>query len=407
MALDAVFAAALTVVTWPRVMDAYRVYDPHHRGYGKPSVAQLTTVLACVVAVGAAAALRRWRPLGSAVAVFGAWVVIVFVAGQLTIANLAGFQVMLLGLLVTYTAAAILRPPLGLGVLVLGLIGAELTELGSRELWNNLVLATLGLTTAWAVGYAVSRYRAYAAALREHQADTLKAELAEERIRLARELHDVIAHSMAVVNVQAGYGRFAPGKAEEALAAIQSVSRDALTEMRGLLTVLREGGVGGGEAVPLAPAPGLAEVDKLVATSAEAGVAVQLRVQGPARELSAGLELSAFRIVQEALTNVVKHAHTGAARVLIEYRADALVLEVVDGGRGRGDGGGGHGLVGMAERVGLYGGTLEAGPLPGGGWRVRALLPVAEAVDVADAELPGAGKPGVALPAAAKPEAAA
>ncbi|MFD4535540.1 sensor histidine kinase [Kitasatospora sp. NPDC058492] len=378
VAVDLAVSLALTVLTWFRVLDAYRVFDPHHRGYPKPTSAELVTVLVCVVAVGAAAGLRRLAPVAAAGVVFAAWAVVVAVAGQLTIANLAGFLVVVAAAMVVYLVAAAGPMRLGLTVLAFGLVGAGLSRFGSRELWNNLVLSALEVVTAWALGCAVARYRAYGAELRRHQVDLATAELAEERIRLARELHDVIAHSMSVVNVQAGYGRFVigrnPAQAEQALAAIQAVSRDAMVEMRGLLTVLR-----GADGAGLAPAPRLADLDRLVASSAEAGVRVELRVGGVVRELSDGVELSAFRIVQEALTNVVKHAHAAEARVAVEFEEEALVLEVSDAGRGGPVGVGGHGLAGMAERVGLYEGRLEAGPLPGGGFRVRAVLPLADA----------------------------
>ncbi|MBO1420506.1 sensor histidine kinase, partial [Streptomyces sp. FH025] len=333
VAVDLAFSLALTVVTWLRVLDAHRVFDPHHRGYRPPSTAELATVLACVVVVGVAAGLRRLAPVAAAGAVFAAWVVVVAVAGWLTIANLAGFQVAVAAGMAVYLVAAVRPARVGAAVLALGLVGAGLSEFGSRELWNNLVFVSLELVTAWALGSTVARHRAYGAELRRHQADLARAELAQERIRLARELHDVIAHSMSVVNVQAGYGRFVigrdPAKAEQALAAIQSVSRDAMAELRSLLTVLR-----GTPDEELAPAPRLADLERLVASSAEAGVRVELRVGGRVRPLAEGVELSAFRIVQEALTNVVKHANTDAARVDVAYEEEQLVLEVTDAGRG-------------------------------------------------------------------------
>ncbi|MFJ9692403.1 sensor histidine kinase [Kitasatospora sp. NPDC101183] len=378
LALDAVVSLALTVVTWLRVLEAGRVFDPHHRGYARPAAAELAVVLACVLVVGAAAALRRLAPVAASVVVFAAWAVVVAVAGRLTIANLAGFQIAVAAGMLVYLTAALRPPRTSAAVLALGLAGAGLSVLGSRELWNNLVVVALELLVCWALGRAVARYRAYGVELRRYQVELARAELTEERMRLARELHDVIAHSMSVVNVQAGYGRFVIGrdgaKAEQALEAIEAVSRDAMVELRGLLTVLR-----GSVVEELAPAPRLADLERLVASSAEAGVRVELRVGGRVRPLSEGVELSAFRIVQEALTNVVRHAHTDAARVAVAYEEERLVLEVTDGGRGGPVGVGGHGLAGMAERVGLYRGRLEAGPLPGGGFRVRAVLPVAGA----------------------------
>ncbi|MFE7593624.1 sensor histidine kinase [Kitasatospora sp. NPDC057512] len=390
--VDLAVSLALTVLTWLRVLDAYRVFDPHHRGYAEPATAELVTVLGCVVVVGAAAGLRRLAPVAAAGAVFAAWVVVVAVAGRLTIANLAGFQVVLAAAMAVYLVAAVGSPRAGAAALAAGLVGAGLSGFGSRELWNNLVFAALAIVTAWALGSAAARYRAYGAELRRHQLDLARAELseelAEERTRLARELHDVIAHSMSVVNVQAGYGRFVigrdPAKAGQALDAIQAVSRDAMVEMRGLLTVLRGAPAGGadrGEDAEFAPAPRLADLERLVASSAEAGVRVELRVGGRVRPLSDGVELSAFRIVQEALTNVVRHARTDSARVDVAYEEDRLVLEVTDPGCGAPDVagiGGGHGLAGIAERVGLYRGRLEAGPGADGGFRVRAVLPLAE-----------------------------
>ncbi|MFF2119523.1 sensor histidine kinase [Kitasatospora sp. NPDC058184] len=396
--VDLAVSLALTVLTWLRVLDAYRVFDPHHRGYAEPTTAELVAVLGCVVVVGAAAGLRRLAPVAAAGVVFAAWVVVVAVAGRLTIANLAGFQVVLAAAMTVYLVAAVGAPRVGAAALAFGLVGAGLSGFGSRELWNNLVFAALAVVTAWALGSAAARYRAYGAELRRHQLDLARAELAEElaeeRIRLARELHDVIAHSMSVVNVQAGYGRFVigrdPAKAEQALDAIQAMSRDAMVEMRGLLTVLRGApaeGADRGAGAEFAPAPRLADLERLVASSAEAGVRVELRVGGRVRPLADGVELSAFRIVQEALTNVARHARTDSARVDVAYEDDRLVLEVTDPGCGTpvvatggiATGGGGHGLAGIAERVGLYRGRLEAGPGPDGGFRVRAVLPLAEA----------------------------
>jgi len=279
--------------------------------------------------------------------------------------------------------------PVSAVTLVLLAVGDTATTVASRHAPQNLAYLAVTLLLAWGLGISVARYRETGARLREQQDAAARAELDRERVRLARELHDVLAHSMSVVNVQAGYGRFVigrdPAAAEAALAAIQEVSREAMAEMRGMLAVLRNNG----EGAALAPAPRLTEMPRLVATCAEAGVTVNVRTSGEHRELPDGLELAGFRIVQEALTNVVKHAHTRSAQVLLEYQDTALVVSVTDAGRGGpapatgtapGDGhsgghSGGHGLAGITERVSLYDGTVEAGPLPGGGWRVRAVLP--------------------------------
>jgi signal transduction histidine kinase len=166
-----------------------------------------------------------------------------------------------------------------------------------------------------------------------------------------------------------------PEEARKALAAVEATSRQALVEMRRLLGVLRE------EAEPrrsLAPAPGLAELEALAAEVARAGVRVEVRIEGTPAALPAGLDLSAYRIVQEALTNVVRHAGPATARVTVGYATGTVTVEVVDDGRGGDPADGGHGIPGMRERAALYGGTLEAGPLPGGGFRVAATLPLEE-----------------------------
>jgi signal transduction histidine kinase len=241
----------------------------------------------------------------------------------------------------------------------------------------------------WTVGYAVGRHRAYERELRRHHARQAEAELdkarrgvVEERMRIARELHDVVAHSMSVITVQAGFGHLVidehPGRARAALGAIETTGREALTEMRRLLGVLRDSGPDGAGA--LAPAPGITDLDHLVAQTAKAGVHVQLEITGRPRQLPVGIELSAYRIVQEALTNVVKHADTAAGRVTLAFGEHELSIEVTDDGRGRAAADGhGHGLIGMRERVHLYGGSLQAAPLPGRGFRVAARLPVTTA----------------------------
>lgn len=197
-----------------------------------------------------------------------------------------------------------------------------------------------------------------------------------ERGRIARELHDVVAHHVSMIVLQAGAERHALAGAEngtrDVLGTIEQTGRSALTEMRRLLQMLRED-----EADPLAPQPGLADLPVLVSQVREAGLEVALEVDGERRELPVGLELSAYRIVQEALTNALKHAGDAAASVRVRYGEDAIELEVIDDGKGGNsvERVGGHGLVGMRERVALYGGKLEARRRDEGGYVVRALLP--------------------------------
>src|SRR5207248_3034774 len=199
----------------------------------------------------------------------------------------------------------------------------------------------------------------------------------EERARIARELHDVVAHNVSMMVVQAGAERrvvdAANGSTREVLQTIEQIGRSALTEMRRLLGMLRSDADD-----PLAPQPGLDDLPTLVGQVREAGLPVELQVDGERRELPVGIELSAYRIVQEALTNALKHAGEAHATVRVRYGADSLELEIVDDGAGARApvASGGHGLVGMRERVALYGGRLDAGRRPSGGFAVRVLLPI-------------------------------
>jgi signal transduction histidine kinase len=319
---------------------------------------------------------------------------------------------------------------------------------GGVFLHGGLVPVALCVIIAWFTGYIVRQRRRYAVRLQDEAASKA---VAEERLRIARELHDVVAHSMSVIAVQAGYGQYVidtqPAGARDALGAIQATSREALDEMRRMLGALRQadqqdaaaqGGApyqagtpgrrpGDGEAdgcMPLCPAPGLADLDRLLSRTASAGVRVDLTRGGQPRDLPASIDLSAYRIVQEALTNVVKHARTSACRVLIGYGREELVLEITDNGSGLAElataglshhrtgmagpaggggtaldvrpapgwsvpgwsaaggtggvalGGGGHGIIGMRERVTLLGGEFSAGPRPGYGFQVVARIPL-------------------------------
>jgi signal transduction histidine kinase len=252
---------------------------------------------------------------------------------------------------------------------------------------------------AWLVGEVMRARRASVADLaertarleRERDLEARRA-AAEERLRIARELHDVVAHNLSVVVVQAQAAqRILDRDVERArgvVVSIERTGREALDEMRRLLGLLRAGepaGDGGAEQ-PFGPQPGLGRIGELVDQVRSAGLPVTLRVEGLQRPLEAAADLSAYRIVQEALTNSLKHAGPAHAEVVLRYRPGDLELTVSDDGRGgsaRFDGGpvpsSGHGLVGMRERVELFGGELAAGPRPGGGYQVRARLPLKEA----------------------------
>jgi signal transduction histidine kinase len=277
----------------------------------------------------------------------------------------------------------------GLAAAEVGLAAVQLTpsRIGVDTLVGNLGV----VAAAWLLGLFAHNYRIYAATLEERTAELEQAQealarraAAEERLRLARELHDVVAHAMSVIAVQSGVGAHVantqPKEAAKALAAIEATSRAALEELRRLLGVLRQENEPQGE---LAPVPGLGDLDGLLAEVAKAGLAVRLRVEGTPAPLPAGVDLSAYRIVQEALTNVVKHAGPARAQVVVGYRDQDVRVEVTDDGRGvtaptsNGRARVGHGLIGMRERVQVFVGDLEVGPRPGGGFRVAARLPLA------------------------------
>jgi signal transduction histidine kinase len=264
---------------------------------------------------------------------------------------------------------------------------------------HRVELETLGLVVgvaAWFVGDSVRARRTYMAGLAEQAAQRqreteqrARRSVAEERLQIARELHDVVAHSLSVIAVQSGVGRHVidsqPAEAKRALAAVEATSRAALDELRRMLGVLRRDD---GQPAALAPAPGVGALDPLMKQVRQAGYDVDLAIHSTAvRQLSPGVEQSIYRIIQEALTNVVKHA--GPARVQVDIRddADALVIEVNDNGRGLSGGPAAvpgidgaaahHGIIGMRERVALYDGSLSAGPRPEGGFRVSARFPLA------------------------------
>ena len=281
--------------------------------------------------------------------------------------------------------------------------GIELFLYGETMFDGEPLYAAVTVFAAMWWGEAVRARRAYVAELRDRaeRAERTREEEArrrvdEERMRIARELHDVVSHTIGVISVQAGVAAHLlhrrPDKAADSLAAIRQASDEALGELHAMLGVLREGdGHGRGEA-PLSPAPGLDELDALVAQAAGAGLEVQVSLEGAPRRLPPAVDLAAYRVVQESLTNVVRHAAASRAEVTVTHGGDRVVVEVTDDGNGlesacgrqpsdsdRQDRrSGGQGIVGMRERARVLGGSLEAGPRPGGGFRVRASLPVAQ-----------------------------
>jgi signal transduction histidine kinase len=250
---------------------------------------------------------------------------------------------------------------------------------------GDFLFAAIVFTIAWIVGFALGgkfreadEAKERAARAEREREERARSAVSDERARIARELHDVVGHSVSVMTVQASAVRrlLRPHqeREREALLVVERTGREALAEMRRMVGVLRRPE----EAPALAPQPSLEHIGRLVEQAREAGLPVELRIEGEAVQLPAGVDLTAYRLVQEGLTNALKHARAGQAEVLVRYSDGQVELTVSDDGRGGGGGDtGGHGLVGMRERVSVYGGELEAGPRPEGGYRLRARLPVA------------------------------
>jgi signal transduction histidine kinase len=276
-------------------------------------------------------------------------------------------------------ALAVWTPPRRFALGTALIVAADLaTSVASKvNLHNTLPFAVVTPVVMLLVRRVVGdRERRAQLAERERDLATREA-VVEERARIARELHDAIAHNVSMMVIQAGAERRVlegeRGPTREVLETIERIGRGALTEMRRLVGMLRSDA---GD--PLAPQPGLNDLPTLVTHVREAGLPVELHVDGERRELPVGIELSAYRIVQEALTNALKHAGEAHASVRVHYGAESLELEIVDDGGGAAApvSSGGHGLVGMRERVALYGGRLDAGRRPSGGFSVRVLLPI-------------------------------
>jgi signal transduction histidine kinase len=345
-----------------------------------------------IVVVGVSALTwRRIHALGAMVVAVGAAVALSSLgmgdAGLPFVAVIAFYSVAAYARRRTRLVAFLL---LGVGFVVLLL--SHSSGFDKVDLFQNALLFSI----AWIIGEAVrARGERLANALeraqrleRERDADARQA-VSSERLRIAQELHDVVAHAMSVIAVQSGMGAHVidtqPGEAKKALQAIETTSRSALDELRRMLGVLREEGDSGGA---LAPAPRADDVNTLIETIRAAGVPVELHWDGLTADVMPpdSVLLNRYRILQEALTNVLKHAGTASVVVTIVERIGETSIEVVDDGRGLAapkvpGAPGGHGLVGMRERVALFGGTLEAGPRPGGGFRVFARL---KWVDTAD-----------------------
>jgi len=326
-----------------------------------------------VVVAGASLAWRRRAPL----------TVATIVCAAVATASLFGYWPEFVAPLwiAVYSAAAYTgRDRLVRVLLPVALLTSVAISLGER--WDrglNWVDVLSDLVVTFGVPYFLGRmtFNRRRRIVRDREVATREA-VAAERAAIARELHDVVAHHMSVMVVQAGAARAVgardPAAAAEALRQIEASGRIGLAEMRRLLEVLKAEEDGDGRA----PQPGLARMGELLDAMRASGLPVEAVVQGTPRALSPGVDLSAYRIVQEALTNSLRHAGRASARVVVRYEPDALELEIADDGPGPPEdpeASGGHGLIGMRERVQLFGGELEAGPRQGGGFLVRARLP--------------------------------
>ena len=356
-------------------------------GRNSPDAPDLPLALSMAVEAGLTLILlgRRRFPFAAPAGMLVAGTALSFVDGRLIPYSFAGFIAAIAAAFLLGSLADRRQAFIGLAITFAALV--VIVGNDPERSAGDFIFIPLVFGIAWLTGYGLTRRleQAHAAEGRarrlelEREAEAAAA-VAEERARIARELHDVVGHAVSVMTVQAsGVRRLLnpdQDREREALMIVEQTGREALAEMRRLVGVLRRPE----EAPALAPQPSLQHLDRLVEQAREAGLPVEVQIEGDAKELPAGLDLTAYRLVQEALTNAVKHAQATSAAVLVRYEDGAVELEVVDDGRGASDGSsesGGHGLVGMRERVSVYGGELEAGPRPEGGFALKARLPIA------------------------------
>ena len=360
--LDQVVAAVLVVVSQVELW----------LGNGTPGPKWLTVPLSLLIA--ASVAIRRRYPLAVASFVMAAFAALFLGPGtQQNVALAIAFFCAWYGLAVWTDTREFLA---GCGILVATNAIAQAGPHGSGQ--NFVQFTVVPIVAMLLARRAVRDRELRAEALEREQELRARDAVAEERARIARELHDLVAHNVSLMVVQAGAERHAlppeQQSTRDALASIEQAGRQALVEARRLLGMLRRKD----DREELEPQPSLERVDLLVEQVERAGLPVELSVEGEPTQLPAGLDLCAYRVVQEALTNALKHAGPAHAHVLLRYAPRALDVEVRDDGSGAAPNGNGagHGLIGMRERVALYGGALRAGPREGGGFEVRAHLPL-------------------------------
>ncbi|HEV2256488.1 MAG TPA: sensor histidine kinase [Streptosporangiaceae bacterium] len=379
-ARDVVLVGVLTVIL------VYGTYGEGHPSPG-PNLKQFhghpvphpTAALALVAVACLALAWRRRYPV-TVLAVSTAAVTVYSLLGYV---NGAALIAPVIALYAVATQLSALRA-IALGVVT---VGALMAATAARNPFGQIsgggyyLIPIMGVGVLFG-GIALTNRRAYAASIRDRAEQDARRQVDEERLRIARELHDVVAHTMATINVQAGVAAHVlptqPEAVAEALQAIKSASKEGLRELRAILNVLRQAD----DTDPVQPAPGLAQLDALVEGARRAGLPITLAVSGEPFPLPAAVDLAAYRIVQESLTNVIRHAGPADAAVRLRYHRDEIAIDVTDTGHGPSAGPGavggtaGHGQAGMRERAAAVGGTVQTGPRPGGGYQVTARLPV-------------------------------
>jgi signal transduction histidine kinase len=386
---DVVLVGVLTVIL---------VYGTYGEGYPKQQadlvqfhghpVPHPTAALALVAVACLALAWRRRYP----VTVLAVSVTAVTIYTLLGYVNGAALLAPVIALYAVATQLSAWRA-IALGLVTVGVLMAATAArnpFGQISGGGYYLIPGMGAAVVFG-GIAVANRRAYVASIRDRAEQDARRQVDEERLRIARELHDVVAHTMATINVQAGVAAHVlptkPEAAAEALQSIKTASKEGLRELRAILNVLRQAD----DADPVQPAPGLAALDALIEGARRAGLPVTFTMTGEPFPLPAAVDLAAYRIVQESLTNVIRHAGPAAAAVSLSYHPDEIDIDVTDTGHGlqarpgspvagtaadTAGGPAGHGQAGMRERAASVGGTVQVGPRPGGGYQVTARLPV-------------------------------
>ena len=343
----------------------------HHLPH-TPTAALILVAVACLALIWR----RRWpvAVLGVSVAAATIYTLLGYVNGAVLVAPMIA--------LYTVASQVTVRQAVAYGLGTLVVLGSASISVNPLGPFGGAVVILPFMTAVVVIaGIAVANRRAYVDSIRDRAEQDARRRLDEERLRIARELHDVVAHTMATINVQAGVAAHVlstrPDVVAESLQAIKTASKEGLRELRAILNVLRQAD----DADPTQPAPGTAQLEALITGTRRSGLETTFTVTGQPVSLQAAVDLAAYRIIQESLTNTIRHAGPATAAVSLGYHHDELRIDVIDTGRGQpavAGSGGGHGLAGMRERAAAVGGTVEAGPGPAGGFRVAARLPLGD-----------------------------